>query len=543
MPAFVTGTRRDIVKLWRNLRIRKKIIISIVFTSLALISILTVSSILSFHRIGTDALKGKGGVLAIITAESVKAPVQYNIREDVDKVLEQLISNDSDVSVVAAIVQKPAGEFVVITHKTDKKNVGIQLEQTLKKLAVRPPAKKGNVVIMDGGNLQFVAVNMDLTANDAFRNGYLLLGLNTTRNIRDLEMSIVIMLGLGLCMLFIGSLLAFFISNSITNPLKEAVQVANALAEGNLSVEVIVRSEDETGQMMSALGNMVRNLREVISRTVAISSGIASASGQLLQTSEKIATGMEEVSQQANSVSVASEEMSATSGEIARNCENMASASEHTSTTASAGAVVVTETINGMMVISEHGRQTSKTIEALGASSEKIGDIVSTIEDIADQTNLLSLNAAIEAARAGEQGRGFAVVADEVRTLAERTTRATRDISTLIKAIQKENSATVVAMKNWVTEVEQGVTSSHKSGHALEDILKQINEVSMQVNQIATAASQQSYTTSEVTKNIQQINEVVNDTASGAMETADAASLLVDQAKELQQLVGRFRLT
>ena len=531
------------MKLWRNLRIRKKIIISIVFTSLALISILTVSSILSFHRIGTDALKGKGGVLAIITAESVKAPVQYNIREDVDKVLEQLISNDSDVSVVAAIVQKPAGEFVVITHKTDKKNVGIQLEQTLKKLAARPPAKKGSVVIMDGGNLQFVAVNMDLTANDAFRNGYLLLGLNTTRNIRDLEMSIVIMLGLGLCMLFIGSLLAFFISNSITNPLKEAVQVANALAEGNLSVEVIVRSEDETGQMMSALGNMVRNLREVISRTVAISSGIASASGQLLQTSEKIATGMEEVSQQANSVSVASEEMSATSGEIARNCENMASASEHTSTTASAGAVVVTETINGMMVISEHGRQTSKTIEALGASSEKIGDIVSTIEDIADQTNLLSLNAAIEAARAGEQGRGFAVVADEVRTLAERTTRATRDISTLIKAIQKENSATVVAMKNWVTEVEQGVTSSHKSGHALEDILKQINEVSMQVNQIATAASQQSYTTSEVTKNIQQINEVVNDTASGAMETADAASLLVDQAKELQQLVGRFRLT
>ena len=531
------------MKLWRNLRIRKKIIISIVFTSLALISILTVSSILSFHRIGTDALKGKGGVLAIITAESVKAPVQYNIREDVDKVLEQLISNDSDVSVVAAIVQKPAGEFVVITHKTDKKNVGIQLEQTLKKLAVRPPAKKGNVVIMDGGNLQFVAVNMDLTANDAFRNGYLLLGLNTTRNIRDIEMSIVIMLGLGLCMLFVGSLWAFFISNSITNPLKEAVQVANALAEGNLSVEVIVRSEDETGQMMSALGNMVRNLREVISRTVAISSGIASASGQLLQTSEKIATGMEEVSQQANSVSVASEEMSATSGEIARNCENMASASEHTSTTASAGAVVVTETINGMMVISEHGRQTSKTIEALGASSEKIGDIVSTIEDIADQTNLLSLNAAIEAARAGEQGRGFAVVADEVRTLAERTTRATRDISTLIKAIQKENSATVVAMKNWVTEVEQGVTSSHKSGHALEDILKQINEVSMQVNQIATAASQQSYTTSEVTKNIQQINEVVNDTASGAMETADAASLLVDQAKELQQLVGRFRLT
>jgi methyl-accepting chemotaxis protein len=252
---------------------------------------------------------------------------------------------------------------------------------------------------------------------------------------------------------------------------------------------------------------------------------------------------MSEVSQQASSVSVASEEMSVTSNEIACNCVHVATTTEQTSATARAGALVVNETVNGMMIISEHGRRTSKTIEALGASSEKIGDIVNTIEDIADQTNLLSLNAAIEAARAGEQGRGFAVVADEVRILAERTSRATRDIAVMIKTIQKENSTTVKAMQQWVNEIEQGVASSHKSGDALENILTQIGEVSMQVHQIATAANEQSSTTTEVARNLQQINEVVNYTAESAIKTADAASQLVQQAKELQQFVGRFKLT
>ena len=530
------------MKLWHNAKIRKKIIISIVSISLALISILSVSSITSINRIGIEALHEKGGSLATITAETVKAPVQYNIREDVDKVLEQLIGSDADVSVAAAIVQNPAGEFVVISRKTDKNNVGIKLEETLKTLAARAPARKGELVFMDGSPLRFVAAKMDLTANDAFRNGYLLLGLNTTRLFHGLNTSIIIMIGLGLCMLLAGSLWAVFISNSITSPLKEAVQVANALAEGNLGVQVIVRSKDETGQMMAAMENMVRNLRELISRTVTISAGIVSSSDQLLMTSEQIAAGMSDVLQQANSVSVASEEMSVTSNEIASNCLTVATTTEQTSATAKAGASVVNETINGMMVISEHGRQTSMTIEALGVSSEKIGVIVSTIEDIADQTNLLSLNAAIEAARAGEQGRGFAVVADEVRILAERTTRATRDIAVMIKTIQKENSATVTAMQKWVDEVEQGVASSHKSGHALEDILKQIGDVSMQVHLIATAAGEQSYTTTEVARNLQQINEVVNHAAEGAMETAGAASQLVYQAKELQQLISRFRL-
>lgn len=183
-----------------------------------------------------------------------------------------------------------------------------------------------------------------------------------------------------------------------------------------------------------------------------------------------------------------------------------------------------------------------KTIEALGARSEQIGAIIGTIEDIADQTNLLALNAAIEAARAGDQGRGFAVVADEVRALAERTTKATREIDVMIKAIQCETGEAVQAMEEGVQEVENGAVSSQKSGHALEEILERIGEVSMQINQIATATEEQTATTGEITFNLQQVTEVVHQTARGAEETAGAAAQLAIKAHEMQSLVGQFRL-
>ena len=336
--------------------------------------------------------------------------------------------------------------------------------------------------------------------------------------------------------------LGMFISAAITKPLHEAVSIANALADGDLRVNPRVNSKDETGQLMSALQNMVTNLRDMITRTVDISAVIATASDQLQSTASQIATGAEEVACQTNAVATASEEMSATSGDIAHNCSMAADASRQTTESAQSGAKVVNETILGMNVIAERVRETSKTVEALGSRSEQIGDIVGTIEDIADQTNLLALNAAIEAARAGEQGRGFAVVADEVRALAERTTKATREIGDMIKAIQKETRDAVKAMDEGVREVEKGAESSQKSGQALEEILERINEVTMQVNQIATAAEQQTATTGEVTNNLQQVTEVVHQSARGADETAGAAAQLATQAHDLQGLVSRFRL-
>ena len=344
----------------------------------------------------------------------------------------------------------------------------------------------------------------------------------------------------------LGSVLAIalglIISKTITKPLGSAVTLANSLAEGNLMVSVEVTSQDETGQLMVAMRHMAGSLRDLLRRTADISNSIASASEQLHVTSAQIATGAEEVAAQAGTVATASEEMSATSSDIARNCSMAADASQQSTDAASAGSRIVQDTITGMNVIADRVRQTSQTIEALGSRSEQIGNIVGTIEDIADQTNLLALNAAIEAARAGEMGRGFAVVADEVRALAERTTKATREIGEMIKAIQNETKAAVKAMEEGVQEVEKGTISSEKSGRALEEIIDRINEVAMQVSQIATAAEQQTATTGEVTNNIQQITEVVHHTARGADETTGAAAQLASQARELRQLVSHFKL-
>ena len=341
----------------------------------------------------------------------------------------------------------------------------------------------------------------------------------------------------------IGFIMAMLIIRAITRPLSQAVDAADRIASGDLTVAIETTSRDETGKLLSAMKNMVQNLRDMVTQTVDISAGIASASNQLHSTSEQIATGADEVACQANTVATAGEEMSHTSTDIARNCSMAAEAAQHTTESATAGAQIVNETITGMNVIAERVRRTAGTVEALGARSEQIGEIIGTIEDIADQTNLLALNAAIEAARAGEQGRGFAVVADEVRALAERTTKATREIGEMIEAIQKETHEAVKAMEEGVQEVEKGTVSSQRSGQALEEILNRINEVSMQISQIATAAEEQTATTGEVSTNIQQITEVVQQTARGAEETATAAAQLSGQAQQLQNLVGRFRIS
>jgi methyl-accepting chemotaxis protein len=312
--------------------------------------------------------------------------------------------------------------------------------------------------------------------------------------------------------------------------------------EGDLTKRLDDTTRDELADVSRYFNLFIEKLRVMISQVSQTAVQVASASNQLHTTAEQIATGAEEVASQTGTVATASEEMSATSGDIAQNCLMAAENSNRASETARGGADIVNQTIHGMERIAGKVRDAAKTVESLGARSDQIGQIVGTIEDIADQTNLLALNAAIEAARAGEQGRGFAVVADEVRALAERTTRATREIGEMIKAIQNETKGAVAAMEDGVAEVEKGTESSVKSGEALEQILAQINDVTMQVNQIATAAEEQTATTSEITTNVHQITDVVHQTARGATETASASSELSREAEHLQQLVSQFKL-
>lgn len=352
----------------------------------------------------------------------------------------------------------------------------------------------------------------------------------------------IAILSLLLVSLSLATGVVVWLVRSITRPLNDAVETADRIAERDLTVRVAGVDHTETGQLMAAMGNMVQNLRDIVSQTSDISASIATSSTQLQETSEQMASGAEQVACQTQTVATASEQMSATSNDIAQNCHAAARNSKQASSAAETGAQVVAQTVEVMNRIADRVNATSRTVESLGARSDQIGAIVGTIEDIADQTNLLALNAAIEAARAGEQGRGFAVVADEVRALAERTTKATREISEMIKAIQGETKGAVMAMEEGVREVQQGTQEAAKSGSALQEILDQINAVSMQVNQIATAAEEQTATISEITGNITQISEVVQRTAQGSQDSSVAAAQLACLSDDLSTLVAQFKL-
>lgn len=331
---------------------------------------------------------------------------------------------------------------------------------------------------------------------------------------------------------------------TVTRRLNDFVEKVTDLArgEGDLTKKIVVTTHDEFGTLADEINSLVDKIRGIISDIARTSEQVSASAVELQTNASQMADGAEEVAAQAETVATAGEEMSATSSDIAQNCQMASEGSQQANAAAVSGAKVVDETIAVMGSIAERVKSSAKAVESLGSRSDQIGEIVGTIEDIADQTNLLALNAAIEAARAGEQGRGFAVVADEVRALAERTTRATREIGEMIKAIQTETKGAVIAMEEGVVEVAKGSEKAADSGRALEQILQQINDVNSQIHQVATAAEQQTATTSEISNNMQQITEVVTRTSKGAQESAAAANRLSALADDLRRIVSQFKI-
>jgi twitching motility protein PilJ len=314
-----------------------------------------------------------------------------------------------------------------------------------------------------------------------------------------------------------------------------------SLAEGDLTVKTTV-SEDITGAIADSVNYAIDELRSLVTTINETSEQVSSSAQETQTTARHLANAAEQQAQQISTATSAINQIASSMDDVSKNSAESADVAERSVKIASHGAEVVRETISGMDSIRDQIQETSKRIKRLGESSQEIGSIVELINDIAEQTNILALNAAIQAASAGEAGRGFAVVADEVQRLAERSTSATKRIETLVQTIQSDTNEAVNAMEQTTAEVVAGARLAEDAGSALGDIERVSHDLSALIQNISTAAREQSAAATDISVSMNAIQEITSQTSQGASQTADSIGTLAQLASDLRRSVAHFKL-
>lgn len=351
--------------------------------------------------------------------------------------------------------------------------------------------------------------------------------------------TIIISILVGLTMVVIGAIL---ITRSIINPLRSVVETANRIAGGNLTQYVTIEGGDEVTELSSAMRQMQTALAQTIDKVVHFSATLEDASTKLNTVADTSLKNLERQNGEVQQAASAVNEMSVAIEDAARNASTTAEASNEASVVAFEGRELVRKTLISLNGMSTKFIATAHTIEGLAEQSRDIGKVLDVIRAVAEQTNLLALNAAIEAARAGEAGRGFAVVADEVRALAHRTQVSTQEIEQMIENVQGGTQEAVSSMRGSVYEAESVLKLAETAGDSLELIYNRVGQISERTLVIASAAEEQAAVTREVDKNIVNISELSAQAAESAQQTASASRQLATIASELNTTVRVFRI-
>jgi methyl-accepting chemotaxis protein len=359
---------------------------------------------------------------------------------------------------------------------------------------------------------------------------------------RDQRRSAYMLLGtISVLAVLIGLAAATAISRMIVVPLRYTVQLAQRVAEGDLTQSQKVTRRDELGQLQKAMSDMTESLRTLIGRIGGGVGQIATAAEQLSAVTAQTSAGVQKQRVETEQVATAMHEMAATVQEVAQNAEQASHAARQADEQARQGDVVVKEAIGQIDSLSGEVEHSAHAIEELNTESGRIGTVLEVIRAVAEQTNLLALNAAIEAARAGEQGRGFAVVADEVRALARRTHDSTEEIEGLIANLQRVAQKAVEQMQTSRNLTQRTVDLASEAGSALGRITESVSTIEQMNQQIAAAAEQQSAVAENISESVTRVRDIGEQSASGSEQTAAASAELARLGVELQGLVARFR--
>ncbi|KPW71407.1 Methyl-accepting chemotaxis protein [Pseudomonas amygdali pv. ciccaronei] len=378
-----------------------------------------------------------------------------------------------------------------------------------------------------------LGVSMLDTSND------LIIRQNKSRD-ADSAKSVTMIAAATALALVLSILAAWVITRQITTPLQETLEVVERVASGDLSRNLKVDRKDELGKLQATIQRMTVSLRELVGGIRDGVTQIASAAEELSAVTEQTSAGVNSQKVETDQVATAMHEMTATVQEVARNAEEASQAAVAADRQARDGERVVNEAIAQIERLASAVGNSSEAMGALKQESDKIGSVLDVIKSVAEQTNLLALNAAIEAARAGEAGRGFAVVADEVRSLAQRTQKSTEEIEALIAGLQSGTQQATTVMDSSRELSTSSVELTRRAGGSLESITKTVSAIQAMNQQIAAAAEEQSATAEEINRSIINVRDVSEQTSAASEETAASSVELARLGNHLQLLVSRF---
>ncbi|MBB3867782.1 methyl-accepting chemotaxis protein [Parageobacillus toebii NBRC 107807] len=379
------------------------------------------------------------------------------------------------------------------------------------------------------------------------------------------------MIIIGVIALAIGNLLTIYMSLNLSRPLRTLSEAAKRIADGDLTGEkVIIRNRDEIGELAASFNQMTKNLRDVLEQVAMNAEQVAASSEQLTASAEQtskateqialtiqnVAAGVEKQVQSVEETSETIDQMSEGIQQISERAQNVSKIAMQTSERASEGGKTIQTAVAQMNTVNDTVERLAGIVKGLGNRSEQIGKIIEVISGIADQTNLLALNAAIEAARAGEHGRGFAVVADEVRKLAEQSAQSAQQIASLIATIQEETNEAVRSMETVLKEVETGTGAIRTSGEAFQQIQTAVHEVAAHIQDVSASVQQMSAAAEQVVQSMQLVTQIAESAASGTQEVSAAteeqlasmeeisasAASLSKMAEDVKSLLKRFNM-